>query len=76
NEYKILQILTGSPGRVFTREQLIEGIYSYEDVSVVDRVIDVHMGNLRAKIEKDSSKPEYILTVRGMGYKFADIGPA
>ena len=76
NEYKILQILTGSPGRVFTREQLIEGIYSYEDVSVVDRVIDVHMGNLRAKIEKDSSNPEYILTVRGMGYKFADIGPA
>jgi DNA-binding response OmpR family regulator len=75
-EYKILQILTGSPGRVFTREQLIEGIYSYEDVSVVDRVIDVHMGNLRAKIEKDSSKPEYILTVRGMGYKFADLGPA
>lgn len=73
-EYKILQILTGSPGRVFTREQLIEGIYSYEDVSVVDRVIDVHMGNLRAKIEKDSSKPEYILTVRGMGYKFADFG--
>jgi len=75
-EYKILQILTGSPGRVFTREQLIEGIYSYEDVSVVDRVIDVHMGNLRAKIEKDSSHPEYIQTVRGMGYKFADIGPA
>ena len=75
-EYKILQILTGSPGRVFSREQLIEGIYSQEDVSVVDRVIDVHVGNLRAKIEKDSSRPEYILTVRGMGYKFADIGPA
>ncbi len=73
NEYKILQILTGSPGRVFTREQLIEGIYLYEDVSVVDRVIDVHMGNLRAKIEKDSSKPAYILAVRGMGYKFTEM---
>jgi len=73
NEYKILQILTGSPGRVFTREQLIEGIYSYEDVSVVDRVIDVHMDNLRAKIEKDSSNPEYFLAVRGMGYKFAEM---
>jgi DNA-binding response OmpR family regulator len=74
-EYKILQILTGSPGRVFTREQLIDAIYLNEDVSVVDRVIDVHMGNLRAKIENDSSKPEYILTARGMGYKFADVNP-
>ena len=73
NEYKILQILTGSPGRVFTRGQLIEGIYSHEDVSVVDRVIDVHMDNLRAKIEQDSSKPAYILTVRGMGYKFTEM---
>jgi two-component system, OmpR family, alkaline phosphatase synthesis response regulator PhoP len=72
-EYKILQILTGSPGRVFTREQLIEGIYSYEGVSVADRVIDVHMGNLRAKIEKDSSKPGYVLAVPGMGYKFNEM---
>ena len=71
-EYKILQILTGSPGRVFSREQLIGGIYSQEDVSVVDRVIDVHVGNLRAKIEKDSSRPEHILTVRGRGYKFSE----
>jgi len=72
-EYKILEALGGSPGRVFSREQLIQKIYSYEDVSVVDRVIDVHIGNLRAKIEKDSSRPRYILTVRGMGYKFTEI---
>jgi DNA-binding response OmpR family regulator len=71
-EYKILQALAASPGRVLSREQLIEKIYSYGDVNVVDRVIDVHIGNLRAKIEKDSSKPTYILTVRGMGYKFAE----
>lgn len=72
-EYKILQALAGLPGRVFSREQLIQKIYSFEDVSVVDRVIDVHIGNLRAKIEKDSSRPRYVLTVRGMGYKFAEI---
>jgi DNA-binding response OmpR family regulator len=72
-EYEILVALAGLPGRVFSREQLIQKIYSYEDVSVVDRVIDVHVGNLRAKIEEDCSKPKYVLTVRGMGYKFADI---
>jgi DNA-binding response OmpR family regulator len=74
-EYKILQALACSPGRVFSRDQLIQKIYDFEDVSVVDRVIDVHIGNLRAKVEKDSSKPKYILTVRGMGYKFTDIDP-
>ena len=72
-EYKILEALAGSPGHVFSREQLIQKIYAFEDVSVVDRVIDVHVGNLRAKVEKDSSRPRYILTVRGMGYKFAEI---
>jgi DNA-binding response OmpR family regulator len=72
-EYKILQALAGSPGQIFAREQLIQKIYSYEDVSVVDRVIDVHIANLRAKIENDSSNPKYILTVRGMGYKFSEI---
>ena len=72
-EFEILQALANLPGRVFSREQLIQKIYSYEDVSVVDRVIDVHIGNLRAKIEEDSSNPVYIKTVRGMGYKFADL---
>ena len=71
-EYKILQTVASSPGMVFTREQLIQKIYSYEDVSVVDRVIDVHVANLRAKIEQDSSKPRYVLTVRGIGYKFSE----
>jgi DNA-binding response OmpR family regulator len=72
-EYKILQVLASSPGRVFTREQLIQKIYAYEDVSVVDRIIDVHVSNLRAKIEGNVSAPKYILTVRGMGYKFSEI---
>lgn len=74
-EYKILEALAGSAGQIFSREQLIQKIYSYDDVSVVDRVIDVHIGNLRAKIEDDSSAPKYILTVRGMGYRFAELSP-
>jgi two-component system, OmpR family, alkaline phosphatase synthesis response regulator PhoP len=39
---------------------------------VIDRVVDVHIGNLRQKIEKDSCKPRYILTVRGIGYRFTE----
>jgi DNA-binding response OmpR family regulator len=74
-EYKILEALAHAPGIAFSREQLIQKIYAYEDVSVVDRVIDVHVGNLRAKIERDSSHPQYILTVRGVGYKFTEIDP-
>jgi DNA-binding response OmpR family regulator len=74
-EYKILEALAHAPGIAFSREQLIQKIYAYEDVSVVDRVIDVHVGNLRAKIERDSSHPQYIITVRGVGYKFAEIEP-
>ncbi len=74
-EYKILQTLANAPGMVFSREQLIQKIYSYEDVSVVDRVIDVHVANLRSKIEQDSARPRYILTVRGVGYRFTEIDP-
>jgi DNA-binding response OmpR family regulator len=42
---------------------------------VIDRVVDVHIGNLRQKIEKDPGNPQYILTVRGVGYKFAEVPP-
>lgn len=72
-EYKILEALAHAPGIALSREQLIQRIYAYEDVSVVDRVIDVHIGNLRAKVEEDASHPRYIMTVRGIGYKFAEI---
>lgn len=72
-EYKILETLAHAPGIALSREQLIQKIYAYEEVSVVDRVIDVHVGNLRAKIEQDPSHPQHIITVRGVGYKFAEI---
>jgi DNA-binding response OmpR family regulator len=58
-----------APGRVFSRSELLLKLQgtTYENV---ERTIDVHIRNLRTKIEKDPSKPEYIETVFGVGYKF------
>jgi DNA-binding response OmpR family regulator len=73
-EFKLLTALMEYPGRVFTRENLLAQIYDYEDLYVVDRTIDVHIGKLRQKIERDASSPERILTMRGVGYKFREAG--
>jgi DNA-binding response OmpR family regulator len=60
-----------SPGRVFSRSELLDHFYQHGEV-VVDRVIDVHIGKLRQKIEMDPARPQYIQTVRGFGYRFTD----
>lgn len=71
SEFRLLQALIESPGRVFLREELL--LYLYPDGGVVvDRVIDVHVGNLRRKVEQDPSHPRYILTSRGVGYCFCN----
>ena len=71
SEYKLLCALMRSPGRVFSRSELLSHFYQYGE-TVVERVIDVHIGNLRQKIERDPTKPQFILTVRGFGYKFSE----
>jgi len=71
SEYKILHALMSSPGKAFSREELLNQCYRHGE-AVIDRVIDVHIGKLRQKIEDDPSKPGYILTVRGHGYSFCD----
>ncbi|MGB7066104.1 MAG: response regulator transcription factor [Syntrophobacteria bacterium] len=71
HEYKLLWALMASPGRVFTRDELLDHLYPSGE-AVIDRVIDVHIGKLRQKIEEDSSNPQYIQTVRGLGYQFAE----
>jgi DNA-binding response OmpR family regulator len=76
HEYRILEALMESPGRVFTRSELLERLYPRGEALVIDRVVDVHVGKLRQKIESDPSQPRYILTARGLGYRFADeAGP-
>jgi DNA-binding response OmpR family regulator len=72
HEFNLLQALISSPGRVFTREELLAHIYPRHEAIVIDRVVDVHIGKLRQKIEKDPQHPHYILTVRGIGYQFSE----
>ncbi len=72
HEFKLLQTLMAAPGKVFSREELLGYLYPRSEATVIDRVVDVHIGKLRQKIEKDPSDPRYILTVRGVGYQFAE----
>jgi DNA-binding response OmpR family regulator len=72
-EYKLLHALMSAPGRLFSRDELLDRLYDHGE-SVVDRVIDVHIGKLRQKIGDDPAAPHLILTVRGFGYRFAEGG--
>jgi DNA-binding response OmpR family regulator len=69
NEFDILYTLAVNKGKVLTREQLIQHIYGL-DFDGSDRTIDVHIKNLRKKIEENSKVPEYVVTVNKIGYKF------
>jgi DNA-binding response OmpR family regulator len=70
SEFDLLYILMSAPGRVFSRSELLLKVQgtTFENV---ERTIDVHIRNLRAKIERDPSRPEYIETVFGVGYRFS-----
>jgi DNA-binding response OmpR family regulator len=74
HEYALLESLMRSPGRTFTRDELLDRLYPNGEAVVIERVVDVHVGKLRHKIEPDSNHPRYILTARGIGYRFADPG--
>jgi len=68
-EFELLEILVKSKGRVVTREFLLEKVWGYEYVGET-RTVDVHIRHLRQKIEEDDKNPQYIETVRGIGYRF------
>jgi phosphate regulon transcriptional regulator PhoB len=70
-EFKLLKFFTGHPGRVYSRDQLLDYVWG-DETFVEPRTVDVHISRLRATIEQDKENPKYILTVRGIGYKFAD----
>jgi DNA-binding response OmpR family regulator len=72
HEYKLLHALMSRRGRVFSRRELLDSLYPDHEAVVIDRVVDVHIGKLRQKIETDPSRPCYILTVRGVGYRFSE----
>ncbi len=70
-EFEILRTMVARPGRVFSRRALLEQLWG--DASYRDpRTIDVHIRHLREKLEADARKPEFILTVRGVGYRFRE----
>jgi two-component system, OmpR family, alkaline phosphatase synthesis response regulator PhoP len=71
-EFLLLQLLMSNPGKVITRELLLDRVWGY-DVEIDTRTVDVHVRYLRKKIEKDPSNPRYIETVRGVGYRFSDV---
>jgi DNA-binding response OmpR family regulator len=69
-EFRILRGLMRRPGRVFTRDDLIDAIHGDDDPGIIDRTIDVHLGRLRRKLGDDAANPRFIATVRTVGYKF------
>ncbi|APF26336.1 hypothetical protein NPD7_2030 [Clostridium sporogenes] len=69
NEFDILYVLVSNKGKVLSREQLIDKIFGI-DFNGYDRTIDVHIKNIRKKIEEDTKNPKYIVTVMKVGYKF------
>jgi len=70
-EFQLLATFMREPGRVFTRGQLLDAVHGVA-IESYERAIDAHVKNLRRKIEPTPGKPRYVLTVRGVGYRFAD----
>jgi len=70
-ECQILAAMARRPGRIFTRAQLLDAVRG-SDVESFERAIDTHIKNIRRKLEPDSRSPRYVLTVYGMGYRFAE----
>lgn len=69
-EFDLLQLFMNNPGKVYSRDELLETIWGFDYLGDV-RTVDVHIRRLREKIEKDSTKPAYIMTKWGVGYYFA-----
>jgi two-component system, OmpR family, response regulator len=70
-EFELLRTLAGAPGKVFSRQALLEAIWG-DSAYREPRTIDVHIRHLREKLERDPRQPEYVFTVRGVGYRFRD----
>jgi two-component system OmpR family response regulator len=71
-EFDLLAELARQPGRVFTRAQLLGALHGVA-VESYERTVDSHIKNIRRKLEPDAHRPRYLLTVHGVGYRFADV---
>lgn len=71
-EFKLLAHLARHPGRVFSRDELLQVVWGHDTFVGDERTVDVHMSHLRQKLEEDSAHPRYLLTLRGVGYKLQD----
>ncbi|HNU04793.1 MAG TPA: response regulator transcription factor [Anaerolineae bacterium] len=69
-EFRLLRFLATNPGRPYSRQQLIEAVWGYDSEVGSDRAVDVHVRHLRQKLEADPANPRWLVTVRGVGYKF------
>ena len=74
SEFQVLRLLAENPGQVFSRKEIMEELWQTEFRGDV-RACDVHISNLRQKVERDPQNPELVLTVRRVGYRFADSAP-
>lgn len=72
-EFRLLQVLLGAPGKVFSREELLARLYDNGE-TVIEKVVDVHIGKLRQKLGDDPGAPRFIETVRGFGYRLIAEG--
>ncbi|MCF6237427.1 MAG: response regulator transcription factor [Candidatus Marinimicrobia bacterium] len=70
-EFNLLTLLIRQPGRVYSRKQLLDIVWDYS-FEGYENTVNTHVNRLRSKIEKNPNKPEYVLTVWGVGYKFSD----
>jgi two-component system alkaline phosphatase synthesis response regulator PhoP len=68
-EFDLLRVLAEHPGWVYSREELLEAVWGYSYLGE-SRLVDVHVANLRKKIEDDPANPQFVRTVRGVGYRF------
>jgi len=69
-EFRLLYALMSRPGRVFSRDDLIDAMYGDDDPGIIDRTVDVHLGRLRQKLGDRATDPRFIGTVRSIGYRF------
>jgi len=74
-EFDLLEVLMATPGRVFSRTELLDRALG-DEADVFERTVDAHVKNLRRKIEPDPANPHYVVTVRGAGYKFNEDADA